>query len=148
VDGRQKFLPMLPLAPSGGFAPEPPVGLDPSTADPLRRNKPGLWNRPVGINLKNTPVSLEALKQALSLDDHASIQMMAHTLKSSSANLGAVGLAELCRQREFVAEDTTLDTTPDGANALFAEILSEFDIVAAALAPDSENDAATERSKA
>jgi hypothetical protein len=36
----------------------------------------------------------------------------------------------------------------DGANALFVEISSEYNIVAAALAPDGENDALMERSKA
>lgn len=125
---------------SGNLVTGPPSGLDPSIVEPLRRDKPDLWNRLVGIYLKNTPVSLEALKQALPLDDSASIQMMAHTLKSSSANMGAVRLAELCRQLEFMAGGTMLDTTPDttldGANALFADILSEFGIVAAALAPD------------
>ena len=143
VDGRPEILPKASSAPSGGFAPELASGLDPAIVDPLRSDKPDLWNRLVGVYLRNTPATLEALEQALSLDDYASITMMAHTLKSSSANMGAVRLAELCRQLELRAVGMTLD----GANTLFADIRSEFDVAAAALAPDGENNAPTERSR-
>jgi hypothetical protein len=58
--------------------------------------------------------------------------------------MGAATLSDLCRQFELMAGGGMLD----GANALFVEISSEYNIVAAALAPDGENDALMERSKA
>jgi signal transduction histidine kinase/DNA-binding NarL/FixJ family response regulator len=123
---------------------EPVAVLDPEIVEPFRVNKPDLWKRLVGIYLNTTPASLETLETALTTGDCAAVQMTAHALKSSSANMGAATLSDLCRQFELMAGGGMLD----GANALFVEISSEYNIVAAALAPDGENDALMERSKA
>ena len=63
--------------------------------------------------------------------------MTAHTLKSSSANMGAAKLADLCCQLEAAAREGNLEIGP----ALFAEIRDEFDIVSTALARDGEGHA-------
>lgn len=123
---------------------EPVAVLDPEIVEPFRVNKPDLWKRLVGIYLNTTSASLETLETALTTGDCAAVQMTAHALKSSSANMGAATLSDLCRQFELMAGGGMLD----GANALFVEISSEYNIVAAALAPDGENDALMERSKA
>lgn len=120
------------------------TALDPAVVDPLRVGKPALWKKLVGIYLETTPASLETLEQALGNDDYPSAQITAHTLKSSSANMGASRLSELCRQLEAVAGEGNLET----GSALFEEIRSEFESVAVALTGDGENDIWTERSTA
>ena len=117
-------------------------GLDPSIVEPLRVGKPDLWKRLIGIYLENTPDSLETLERALTNDDCPFVQNTAHALKSSSANMGAAKLSDLCRQLETAAREANLDT----GRALFAEIRSEFNIVSAALARDVDSDAMTKRS--
>ncbi len=120
------------------------AGLVLGSVEPLRVGKPDLWKKLIGIYLETTPASLEALEQALTNDDCPSVQMTAHILKSSSANLGAAKLADLFRQLEAVAEEGNLATGP----VLFAEIRDEFDLVSAALAGEGESDALAERTSA
>lgn len=109
----------------------PDAALDPAVVEPLRVGKPDLWKKLVGIYLETTPASLETLEQALSNDDCPSVQLTAHTLKSSSANMGASRLSDLCRQLEAAAGEGNLET----GSALFSEIRTEYEVVVAALAP-------------
>ena len=103
---------------------------------------PILWQKLIEIYLETTPTSLETLEQALTNDDCPSVHMTAHTLKSSSANMGAAKLAELCQRLETSAEDGNLATGP----ALLSEIRGEFGIVSAALEDDSAYDATGRKS--
>ena len=119
---------------AGGGA-QPDSGLDSAAIEPLRVGKPDLWNRLVGIYLENTPDSLEKLDRALAADDCASAQMTAHTLKSSSANMGAGRLSDLCRRLEKAMVDSNLEA----GRGLFTEICTEFDIVATALSDEGES---------
>jgi HPt (histidine-containing phosphotransfer) domain-containing protein len=57
------------------------------------------------------------------------LQLAAHTLKSSSANVGAMGLAERCRALEAAARDGTLA----GAGEIVHGIEAEHRTVCAAL---------------
>ena len=116
-------------------------GLDMAVVEPLRIGKPDLWQKLIEIYLETTPTSLETLEQALTNDDCPSVHMTAHTLKSSSANMGAAKLAELCQRLETSAEDGNLATGP----ALLSEIRGEFGIVSAALEDDSAYDATAGR---
>ena len=116
--------------------------LDPAIVEPLRVNKPDLWKRLVGIYLETTPASLKTLETALTAGDCAAVQMTAHTLKSSSANMGAAGLSDLCQQLEAVAGQANLESTPD----LLAEIQSEYGNVAVALSSDDEDEEMAKKS--
>jgi PAS domain S-box-containing protein len=120
------------------------TGLSLTTIDPFIVGRPDLWKRIVAIYLKDTPTSLDALEQALSDGDPVAIHLAAHTIKSASANIGAVRLSNLCRQLEAAAGEARLDT----AAALITEILSEFDVVSAALLDDGTGEALAERSTA
>jgi CheY-like chemotaxis protein len=111
-------------------------GLDLAVVEPLRVSKPDLWQKLIGIYLDTTPPSLETLEEAVSKGDCPSVHMTAHTLKSSSANMGATKLAELCRQLEAAAADGNLQSGP----ALIAQIRDEYNIVSVALASDSKDD--------
>ncbi|WP_374362565.1 response regulator [Pseudoduganella danionis] len=53
--------------------------------------------------LRDTPQQLQALAQALQQQDHEALRMLAHRLKSGSANVGAVELAASCKQLEQLA---------------------------------------------
>jgi HPt (histidine-containing phosphotransfer) domain-containing protein len=70
--------------------------------------------------LAETPEQLEAIGAALDQDDAAALVRPAHTLKSSSATLGAMQLSALGRELEMMgrtgALDPTARTTRDAAN--------------------------------
>lgn len=104
-------------------------GLAPETSDSLREKKPDLWKKLVGIYLAETPNNLNELQNALSTGDFAAARLAAHTIKSSSANMGALKLADLSNQIETAAETADLE---NGRRFLPA-VLDEYDIVAAAL---------------
>lgn len=118
------------------------TGLDLAVVERLRVDSPDLWKRLVPIYLEQTPTHIAKMEQGLAGDDSVTVRMSAHTLKSSSANMGAARLSDLCRQLEIDAGDGNLETGP----ALLADIRSEFRIVAAALT-DSDN-VADQRSSA
>lgn len=56
-----------------------------------------LLQRVIGLYLSNAGALLQALEQAWSKGDLDAIHAVSHTLKSSSHQVGACGLAELCR---------------------------------------------------
>ena len=78
--------------------------------------------------LERTPEAVIELRQAASRNDLESLRDIAHSLKSSSANLGAMGFANLCHQLEDLARDQCLETAlaklPD-IEALVPRVLSE-----------------------
>jgi HPt (histidine-containing phosphotransfer) domain-containing protein len=116
--------------------------LDPSIVGPLRTAKPEFWKRLVGIYMNAAPDNLKILDSALAAADCPTARMMAHTLKSSSANMGAMRLSDLCRQMEAAAAEEKLETS----TALLTEIHREFDNVADALSRDGEPRPSAERS--
>jgi len=79
--------------------------------------------------LERTPEAVIELRQAASRNDLESLRDIAHSLKSSSANLGAMGFANLCHQLEDLARDQCLETAlaklPD-IEALVPRVLSEL----------------------
>jgi HPt (histidine-containing phosphotransfer) domain-containing protein len=69
-----------------------------------RPDKPSVLQRVADAYLRETPGLIETLQQALSSQDRNALRVSAHTLKSSSANLGAAELARQCLQLEADAE--------------------------------------------
>ena len=67
-------------------------------------DNPGLLGRIIDAYLGDTPKLLEKMKHAIAAEDISEVAKAAHTLKSSSANVGAVELAERCRQLEASAK--------------------------------------------
>jgi two-component system sensor histidine kinase/response regulator len=64
---------------------------------------PRLLAQVVQIYLDSTPALIEQLRTGMGNSDHDAIHAAAHSLKSSSANLGAKTLADLCRRVEMAA---------------------------------------------
>ena len=115
--------------------------IDLSIVEPIRNGKPELWKKLIEIYLEDAPQKLDAIDQALIQNDHATVHMAAHTLKSSSANMGALGIAALCGRLEAAAGDADLEPGP----TLLAEIRHAFDSVATVLANETDTDSPAER---
>ena len=56
----------------------------------------------IKIYLSDAPQHLETIKEAIYLGDADSLKLASHTLKSSSANLGAVSFSEVCKELELM----------------------------------------------
>ena len=62
--------------------------------------------------LQQAPGDVTRLRQAASDDDLETLRTIAHSLKSSSANLGAQGLSRLCARLEEAARDQRVELVP------------------------------------
>jgi signal transduction histidine kinase/CheY-like chemotaxis protein len=78
--------------------------IDPSVLDGIRAlegpDGQGLFERVLTLFLSGSPKLLAQIRDASEKGDPESLRIAAHTLKSSSENVGAIGLGELCRTLE------------------------------------------------
>jgi HPt (histidine-containing phosphotransfer) domain-containing protein len=116
--------------------------LDPAALEAIREldagNAAGLFGQVVAIYLEASPALVRQIEMGLSAGDASGVQFAAHTLKSSSANLGARRLAQLCAALEQAARGGAL---PDGTGRA-AEIQREFEAVRRALEQETGKPAA------
>ncbi len=91
--------------------------------------EPSIVRQVVETYLADAVPLISQLKQALSDNDGAVLQRAAHTLKSSSANVGALGLSEISRELEMNCRNNSFDD----AARLVAAIESAFEEVRGAL---------------
>ena len=128
------------VAGSAGRVDEPEAAPPPSTMlldqgalDQIRRlqkeGKPDVLAKVIGLYLEDSPQLLENLREAVAEGNAAAIRTAAHTLKSSSANLGAKSLAELCKNLEAQGKAATLE----GACELLEEVEKVYAAVCDAL---------------
>jgi HPt (histidine-containing phosphotransfer) domain-containing protein len=75
-------------------------------------DEPGLLAELIDIFLADAPKRLKEISAGLNTNDLKSVERAAHTLKSSSANIGAIGLSSLCKEMEEVARNRELDAMP------------------------------------
>ena len=94
-----------------------------------RQGKPDLLERIFKLYMDDSPGLINALRDSIEKGDAGQIRMLAHRFKSGSANLGALKLAELCKQLE---ESGRADEIGD-AVTLLNRIEAEFKVVAVAL---------------
>ncbi|MQA23706.1 response regulator, partial [Rugamonas rivuli] len=135
----------LPRAPAAQEAPVPPAP-EPAPAatafggeinrqalDNIRAlsasNGNALLERVLQAYLDDTPSHLRALQQAIATGNTVQLRKAAHSLKSSSANVGAVALAQHSKEMEQLGRN---DTTA-GAAILLAEMERSFQAVRQAL---------------
>ena len=102
--------------------------LDKAALDGIRalqmEGAPDVLDSVISLYLDDAPKLMERLKHAVAANDAPEVERAAHTLKSSSASLGALKVSELCKQleasaRQHVLEQSTtllteLETTYDG----------------------------------
>ena len=77
--------------------------------------------------LAEAPEHMQALEEAVAAGDVAAAVRPAHTLKSSSASLGAMRLSEISRGIEFAAREGRSDglaTSVEEAKAAWAETVA------------------------
>jgi HPt (histidine-containing phosphotransfer) domain-containing protein len=107
--------------------------LDSDTVGELRRlaaENPTFLPQLVRIFAANAPGRLAAIREAIARRDGAAIEATAHTLRSNCSMLGAMRMAEYCRQFEALAARQAFDE----AAALVAEADAEFERVRGAVA--------------
>jgi signal transduction histidine kinase/CheY-like chemotaxis protein len=117
-----------PEAAAAPRIPQPPV-IDQEVVEELRSMLGGEVDRLVDIFLEDTPRLIAALENAAVGPDYNALRDAAHSLKSSSANLGAMSLSAAAKRVELGAREKSLDR-PAVAVALIA---NEFARARAAL---------------
>jgi hypothetical protein len=74
--------------------------IDPETIQGLRElggdDEPELLTELIQIFLEDAPQRMKDITEGLAHGDLSRVERGAHTLKSSSANIGALGLSDLC----------------------------------------------------
>ena len=83
---------------------EPESSIAPGVLDKIRAlergGAAGLLARVITLYLQGTPPLIERMRQALEANDEMALRAAAHSLKSSSANVGAMKLHGLCKELE------------------------------------------------
>jgi two-component system sensor histidine kinase/response regulator len=83
----------------------------------------------IDVYLKDTPNRVMRLRQALDGGDPEAFVREAHTLKSSSASVGAMGLSTLAREMESAGRSGKMQTVASEVKRLE----EEFDLVKSTL---------------
>jgi HPt (histidine-containing phosphotransfer) domain-containing protein len=107
--------------------------LDPGPLEAIRAiersGRTGMLRKVVSIYLETTPGRLRELQESLARGDGDALRRAAHSLKSSSANLGATKLTDLSRELEGLGRNGTVI----GAAPVLEQVELEYLRVAAAL---------------
>ena len=100
--------------------------IDPQAIENLRALNPGdndeFLREIAGIFLEDTPQRIVELEESLAARDTAKFTRAAHSIKGSSANLGAMGMRAVAEKLEHHARTEGLE----GVTALVSEVKSEF----------------------
>ncbi|NOT87348.1 MAG: response regulator [Lysobacter sp.] len=107
-----------PAAPARRTDPLPPI-IDPEVLEELRSILGTEVDRLIEVFLDDTPRLIAALEAAAVGPDYEMLRNASHTLKSSSANLGAMSLSNAARKLELATRTQTLER-PAVAVALIA----------------------------
>jgi HPt (histidine-containing phosphotransfer) domain-containing protein len=101
--------------------------------DNIRALSPGngdaLLDRVLHAFLRDTPAHLHTIRQAIAAGDAEQLRKSAHSLKSSSANVGASALAQRSKELEQLARNHTTA----GAAPLLADMEHSFQAARQAL---------------
>jgi HPt (histidine-containing phosphotransfer) domain-containing protein len=110
---------------SGGGAANDLAVLDAAALGRLREldpsGKAGLLSRVLDTYVQTLERLLVQLRAARAASDAAAIRHVAHTLKSSSASVGALDLSSLCADVEARLRDEGLQGLPSQLDKLVAE---------------------------
>ena len=121
-------VPDSPQPPAERQARRPSV-LDASVLGELREVLGAEVDRIIKVYLEDAPRQIAQLEHAAANEDPIGLRVAAHTLKSSSANVGATTLSEMARELEHGARDGTIAQPA----AQVARLVTEFTQVRAAL---------------
>jgi len=76
-----------------------------------------------GLFIKHSPEKISAIEQSVETGDAKGLQMAAHSLKSSSAYVGALYLSSLSKELEMMGRSQTLQGAKVKADLLKSEYL-------------------------
>jgi HPt (histidine-containing phosphotransfer) domain-containing protein len=111
----------------------PTAGFDRAALERIRQLDAGgesdLVHTVVTHYLTESPKMIESLRQAVKASDAPLVRSLAHGLKSTSANVGALSLAAFCKAMETAGRQNRTDQGQD----LLVSIESEYAQVRAAL---------------
>lgn len=132
--GKQTAAGELRPVSSPGPRPEPPAGslIDHDILRDLTDIMGDESKVLIEVYLEDTPKILEQIEHAIAADQIADLVMPAHSLKSTSANLGALGLSEIARQMEQDARESRsadYQTQLTSARQQFERIRSELQLL-------------------
>jgi HPt (histidine-containing phosphotransfer) domain-containing protein len=103
-----------------------PAIIDPQAIENLRALNPddgdAFLREIAGIYLEDTPVRLQELDQSLAVGDTGKFTRAAHSIKGSSANLGANGVRALAEKLEHQSRDHGLSNV----TGLIAELKTAY----------------------
>lgn len=71
-----------------------------------------IFGRSIEHFLQETPGEVANLKEALKAEDMESVRLLAHAMKSASANIGAASLSKLCLHLETAVREEQFDKAP------------------------------------
>lgn len=95
--------------------------IDPETIQGLRElggdDEPELLAELIQIFLEDAPQRMKDITEGLAHGDLTRVERGAHTLKSSSANIGALGLSDLCGKIVACARGSQTKALPDLCDA-------------------------------
>jgi len=100
-----------------------------------RPGRPNVLDKIITLYQENSPAVLRSIRQAITEKDGESLCEAAHSLKSSSANLGATHLFSLCKKLEEMGRVEQLE----GAGELLERLESRFQEVVLLLSAELEN---------
>ena len=108
--------------------------INPAVLDGIRalenNGSKGLFGKVLSLYLSDSPKLVEGILSAVEKGDGESLRRAAHTLKSSSANVGATDLPELCRKIE---EMVRAGDIPASGDPLLGSLEEEYRSVREAL---------------
>jgi HPt (histidine-containing phosphotransfer) domain-containing protein len=115
--------------------------IDQKAIDSIRalqeEGKEDLVNKVITIFLNDSPERLKELRKAVHSGDASAINRIAHTLKSSCTNLGALKLSSLFKEMEAMGRANAIERTPQ----LLSQIDMEFLAVESAMKSELEKKA-------
>ena len=116
--------------------PPPPADLDREVLEKIRALGGGTSStflvKVLNTYLQTTPALVDRMRRALDSGDAGALADAAHTLKSSSASLGAERLTSLCRRLEQAGHEGSLELAP----SLFSRLEIEFSQIKTALSDE------------
>jgi HPt (histidine-containing phosphotransfer) domain-containing protein len=90
-----------------------------------REGNSDLLNRVIEAYLKEGARLLQALRGAVEKADGEALRKAAHSLRSSSANVGAQKLSSLCKELETMGQENSMKQ----AASLLSKTIVEYEIV-------------------
>ncbi len=99
-----------------------------------RPGRPNVLGKIINLYLENSPGLIKTVLKSVEQGDGTALCEAAHSLKSSSANLGAVSMAAVSKK----LEDMGREGRTDAAKTLIGRIESEYKSASAALADELE----------